>query len=150
MSATFGLSSARTQKRMENSGATAVDFVRDGRLTMKGTFEYRSAVFMFGFHAKKGLNYKSAYLASSGNAGEDRALYDALRAAYNSRFGKTEERATGNLRAKGRIVLRSSWKPNKYTTIALSYNPEVMNRFPGDSPGDRPIHLIYTYTKWSQ
>lgn len=150
MSATFGLSSARTQKRMENSGAVAADFIRDGRLTMKGTFEYRSAVFMFGFHSKKGLNYKSVYIASSGSAAEDRAFYDALREAYNDRFGKTEERVTGNIRARGRIVLRSSWKPDKYTTIALSCNPEVTNRFPGDSPGDRPIHLIYSYTRWTQ
>ena len=149
MSATFGLSSSRTQKRMENSGATASDFIREGRLTMKGTFEYRSAIFIFGFHAKKGLNHKSAYIASSGNAQNDRALYDAMREAYNIRFGTTEERATPNLRAKGRIMLRSTWKPNKYTIISLSYNPEITTRFPGESPGDRPIHIIYNYTRWT-
>ncbi|MDR1977717.1 MAG: hypothetical protein LBQ42_03175 [Synergistaceae bacterium] len=150
MSATFGLSAARTQKRMERSGATASDFVREGRLTMKGTFEYRSAVFIFGFHAKKGLNHKSVYLASSGDAKSDRALYDALREAYGIRFGATEERATPDARAKGRIMLRSTWKPNKDTIISLSYNPNVTNRFPGESPGDRPIHIIYTYTKWTK
>jgi hypothetical protein len=150
MSATFGLSAARTQKRMERSGATAADFVREGRLTMKGTFEYRSALFIFGFHAKKGLNHKSVYIASSGNANMDRALYDGLREAYNARFGATEERATANARAKGRIMLRSTWKPNKDTIISLSYNPEVTNRFPGESPGDRPLHLIYNTTKWTK
>ena len=150
MSATFGLSAARAQKRMEQSGATAADFVREGRLTMKGTFEYRSALFVFGFHAKKGLNHKSAYIASSGDAGSDRAMYGALREAYNARFGVTEERAASNIKAKGRIMLRSTWKPNKDTIISLSYNPEVTHRFPGDSPGDRPLHLIYTYTKWTK
>ncbi|MDR3231780.1 MAG: hypothetical protein LBT65_10090 [Synergistaceae bacterium] len=150
MSATFGLSSARTQKRMENSGAVAADFVRDGRLTMKGTFESRSTVFVFGFHAKKGLNHKAAYIASSGDAQVDRALYDALREAYNASFGKTDERVAENVRAKGRITLRSNWKPNQYTTIVLSCNPAITERFPGDSPGGRPIHLIYTYTKWTK
>jgi hypothetical protein len=150
MSATFGLSAARTQKRMERSGAVAADFVRDGRLTMKGTFEYRPAIFIFGFHAKKGLNHKSAYIASAGDAKSDRTLYDAFREAYNIRFGETEERAAANSRATGRIMLRSTWKPNKDTIISLSYNPEVTHRFPGNSPGDHPIHIIYTYTKWTK
>ncbi|MDR1874676.1 MAG: hypothetical protein LBQ90_06665 [Synergistaceae bacterium] len=150
MSATFGLSSARTQKRMEKSGAVASDFVREGRLTMKGTFEFRSAVFVFGFHAKNGLNHKAVYIASSGNAEEDRALYDALREAYNVRFGKTNERPATNARTKNRIMLQSNWKPDKYTIIALSCNTGATNRFPGDSPGARPIHLIYNFTKWTK
>ena len=150
MSATFGLSSARTQKRMENNGAVAFDYLRDGRLTMKGTFEYRSAIFIFGFHNKRGLNHKSVYLASSGEAASDRALYEGLREAYNIRFGKTDERAVPNRIVKGRIVLQNSWKPNKDTVISLSYNPEITNRFPGDFPGERPIHLIYNYTKWTK
>ncbi|MDR3265810.1 MAG: hypothetical protein LBT15_07360 [Synergistaceae bacterium] len=149
MSATFGLSSARTQKRMENSDAVASDFIRDGRLTMKGLFESRPAIFVFGFHAKKGLNHKAAYIASSGDAQADRAFYDALREAYNASFGKTDERAAENIQAKGRLMLRNAWKPNQYTTIALSYNPAITERFPGDSPGGRPIHLLYTYTKWT-
>jgi hypothetical protein len=150
MSAAFGLSSARTQKRMENSGAVASDFVRNGRLTMKGTFEGRSAIFVFGFHAKKGLNHKTVYIASSGDAASDRALYEGFRQAYNIRFGKTDERAAPNLRAEGRIVLQNSWKPDKNTIISLSCNPEVKNRFPGESPGDYPIHLSYNFLKWSQ
>ena len=150
MSATFGLSSSRTQKRMENSGAVAADFIREGRLSMKGTFESRLSIFVFGFHAKRGLNHKSVYIASNGNAESDRAFYDALREAYNIRFGEIRERATPNTRAKGRIALRSTWRPNKDTIISLSYNPEVRNRFPGDSPGDYPIHLIYNYTKWTK
>ena len=150
MSATFGLSSSRTQKRMENSGAVASDFIREGRLTMKGTFEYRSAIFVFGFHNKKGLNHKSVYLSSSGDAASDRALYEGLREAYNIRFGKTDERAAPNRVVKGRIILQSSWKPNKDTIISLSYNPEMTSRFPGDSPTVRPIHLTYNYTKWKE
>jgi hypothetical protein len=150
MSVTFGLSSARTQKRMEQNGAAAADFVRDGQLTMKGVFESRSAIFVFGFHAKKGMNHKVAYIASSGNAESDRNLYDGLRQAYNIRFGVTEEKAAENQRTKGRITLRNAWKPNKDTVISLSYNPEVTNRFPGESPGDHPIHLIYNYTKWTK
>jgi hypothetical protein len=147
MSMTFGLSSARTQKRMEQSGAAAADFPRGGQLSMKGIFDNRSAIFVFGFHAKKGLNHKTVYIASSGNAAEDRALYDGFREAYNIRFGKTDERVAQNLRAAGRITLRSNWKPNKDTIISLSYNPEVKNRFPGESPGDYPLHLSYNYLK---
>jgi hypothetical protein len=150
MSVTFGLSSARTQKRMENSGAAAADFVRNGRLTMKGTFEGRSAIFVFGFHAKKGLNHKTVYIASSGDAAVDRALYDGFREAYNIRFGKTDERAAQNLRAKGRIMLRNNWKPDKNTIISLSYNPEAKNRFPAESPADYPIHLSYNFLKWTR
>jgi hypothetical protein len=150
MSVTFGLSSARTQKRMEKSGAVASDFIREGRLTMKGTFESRSAVFVFGFHAKNGLNHKAVYLASSGSAEEDRALYDALRAAYSARFGETDERAVTNIRAKNKIMLRSNWKPDKYTIISLSCNPAITDRFPGDSPSGRPVHLIYNFTKWTK
>jgi hypothetical protein len=150
MSVTFGLSSARTQKRMEQSGAVAADFVRSGQLTMKGTFEYRPTLFLFGFHAKRGLKYKTAYIASSGDARSDRALYDGLRQAYGIRFGVTQERVAPNPRIKGRILLSSAWRPDKYTLIALSYNPEITNRFPGESPGDYPIHLSYVYTKWDK
>lgn len=148
MSTTFGLSAKRTQRRMENNGATASDFVRNNRLTMKGDFEGRSAIFIFGFHPKKGLNQKAAYIASSGAPDSDRALYNALRQAYNIRFGEAEELAAEDYRKKGKITLRSSWRPNAYTTILLSYNPQLTERFPGDSPGFRAIHLIYTYTKW--
>jgi len=150
MSATFGLSSARTQKRMENSGAVSSGFTSGGRLTMKGTFERRSAVFNFGFQDKKGLNHKSVYIASSGDTASDKALYDGLREAYNIRFGKTDERAAANRMAKGRIMYQNSWRPNKDTIISLSYNPEIAVRFPGDSPGARPIHIIYNYTKWTK
>jgi hypothetical protein len=150
MSVTFGLSSARTQKRMENSGAAAGGFVRDGQLTMKGIFEGRPAIYVFAFHAKKGLNHKTVYIASSGDAASDRALYNGFREAYNIRFGKTDERAVQNLRAAGRIMLSSSWTPDKNTIISLSYNPEITNRFPGESPGDYPIHLSYNFLKWSQ
>ena len=150
MSVTFGLPAARTQRRMENSGAEAFDFVRDGRLAMRGTFEHRSAIFIFGFHERRGLNHKAVYIASSGDAESDRALYDAFRSAYNSRFGRATERATPNRRVRGRITLQNSWRPNRDTVITLAYDPEVTNRFPGDSLGERPIHLIYSFTGWSR
>lgn len=150
MSATFGLSLSRTQTRMENSGAVQIGSVRDGRLTMRGTFERRSAIFVFGFHARRGLNHKAVYIASSGNAESDRALYDAFRAAYNARFGTTPDRAIQSRTTRGRIMQQSSWTPNRYTMIALSYDPEITNRFPSDSPRDRPIRLIYNYTRWTQ
>ena len=150
MSITFGLSSKRTQLRMERSGAEASGFIRDGQLSMEGLFEGRPAVFVFGFHAKKGLNYKAVYLTSTGNGDEDNALYDALRRAYVARFGKTKEAPLPNVWAEGRLMLRNVWEPDRHTTITLTYNPEATNRFPGSSPGDRPIHLTYAYSKWNK
>lgn len=150
MSATFGLSSKRTQLRMERSGAEASGYIRDGQLSMEGLFEGRPAVFVFGFHAKKGLNYKAVYLTSTGNGDADNALYEALRWAYTARFGGTKETPLPNVWAEGRLMFRNVWEPDRHTTIALSYNPEATNRFPGSSPGARPIHLIYTYSKWDK
>ena len=150
MSVTFGLSSKRTQLRMERSGAEASGFIRGGQVSMQGLFEGRPAVFSFGFHAKKGLNYKAVYLTSTGNGDEDNALYDALRRAYTARFGRTKEAPLPNIWAEGRLMLRNVWEPDRYTTIALTYNPEATNRFPGSSPGDRPIHLTYAYSKWNK
>ncbi|NLL37438.1 MAG: hypothetical protein GX256_07960 [Fretibacterium sp.] len=150
MSATFGLSSKRTQLRMERSGAEASDFIRDGRLSMKGLFEGRPALFIFGFHPKKGLNYKAVYLTSTGNSQKDYEFYENLRLAYTLRFGTVKERPLPNMRVEGKLMYRSVWTPNKYTTIALSYDPKATNRFPGESPGARPIHLIYSYSKWDK
>ena len=150
MSVTFGLSSKRTQLRMEHSGAEASGFIRDGQLSMEGLFEGRPAVFVFGFHAKKGLNYKAVYLTSTGDGDEDRAFYDALRRAYTARFGNTKESPLPNTWAEGRLLLRNVWEPDRYTTVTLSYNPEATNRFPGNSPGARPIHLIYQYSRWDK
>jgi len=150
MSATFGLSADRTQRRMENSGAIVLSPLRDGRLTMRGAFENRSAIFIFGFHNRRGLNHKSVYIASSGNADLDRALYEAFRGAYNVRFGNTDERAIPHRRVRGRLTFQNSWTPNRDTVIMLSYDPEITNRFPGDSPSDRPIRLIYNYTRWTR
>lgn len=150
MSATFGLSSKRTQLRMERSGAEASGYIRGGQLSMKGLFEGRPALFAFGFHPKKGLNYKAVYLTSTGKADEDDALYDALRRAYNARFGATREAPLPNIWAEGRLLLRNVWEPDRHTTITLSYNAEATNRFPGASPGQRPIHLTYSYSKWDK
>jgi len=150
MSATFGLSADRTQRRMENSGAVALGPLRDGRLTMRGSFERRSAIFIFGFHNRRGLNHKSVYIASSGNADLDRAFYDAFREAYSIRFGRVDERANPHRRVRGRLTFQNSWTPDRHTIITLSYDPEITNRFPGDSPSDRPIRLIYNYTRWTR
>ena len=150
MSVTFGLSSKRTQLRMERSGAEASGFIRDGWLSMEGLFEGRPAVFVFGFHARKGLDYKAVYLTSTGDGDEDKALYDALRRAYTARFGNTKESPLPNTWAEGRLLLNNVWEPDRYTTVTLSYNPEATNRFPGNSPGARPIHLIYQYSRWDK
>ena len=150
MSATFGLSSKRTQLRMEQSGAEATDFLREGRLSMKGLFEGYPTLFIFAFHPKKGLNYKAAYLASTGDPQADQSFYEALRTAYTLRFGTVQERPLPNLRVEGKLMFRSVWTPDPYSTISLSYDPKATNRFPGDSPGARPIHLIYSFSKWDK
>ncbi len=148
MSATFGLSAKRTQLRMEGSGALASGFIKDGRLSMTGLFEGRPTIFAFVFHDKKGLKYKAAYLTSTGKASEDFAFYSSLRDAYNMRFGSVQERPLPSLNAGGRVMYRNVWTPDKNSTITLSYDPEATNRFPGDSPAKRPIHLIYDFSKW--
>ena len=150
MSAIFGLSAKRTQLRMERSGAEASGYLRNGQLTMNGLFEGRPAVFEFGFHSKKGLNHKAVYLTSTGSRDEDNALYEALRRGYAARFGTTKEEPLANVWAEGRLLLRNVWEPDRHTTIVLTYNPEAANRFPGSSPGDRPIHLIYHYSRWDK
>jgi len=150
MSVTFGLSASRTQRRMENSGAVVMNSFTDGRLTMRGTFEYRPAIFIFGFHGRRGLNHKSVYIASSGSSDLDRAFYDAFRDAYNSRFGRTDERALSHMRVRGRLTFQNTWTPNSDTIISLSFDPEITNRFPGDSPRDRPIRIVYNFTRWTR
>lgn len=147
MSLPFGHTFARTKLRMERSGASAKSQSGDF-LAMEGFFEGRPAVFHFSFDSKKGLKGKTLYLQSTGNASEDSRFYEALMQAYNYQYGKTDERPLPNTWAEGKIMMRCIWTPDRWTTITLTYNPEATVRFPGPSPKDRPIHLIYAYSKW--
>ena len=147
MSLTFGLTYDRVQKRMQNSGALVVT-PRKETLTMSGMFEGYPATFIFGFHNKKILKSKSLYLQSMGNAENDRIFYEAVQKAYNAYYGSGKETPTVNNRVAGKIMLRNVWTPDKYTTITLTYNPEMSKRFPGSSLNSRFIQLIHKYDKW--
>ena len=146
MSLPFGHSFKRTQLRMERSGAKVVT-PRQESLSMEGYFEGFPAVFNFGFHKKKGLKSKSVSLQSSGDTKTDKAFYEALMRGYNQRFGSGRETAVPNTWAQGRIMMRNIWTPDRYTTITLTYNPEAKKRIDA-SPRNRPIHLVYKYSKW--
>ena len=146
MSLPFGHTFKRTQLRMERSGAKVVT-PRQESLSMEGYFEGYTAVFNFGFHKKKGLKSKSVSLQSSGDAKQDRALYEALMQGYNRSFGSGRETAVPNTWASGKIMMRNIWTPDRYTTITLTYNPEATQRIAA-SPKNRPIHLVYKYSKW--
>ena len=77
LSLPFGHTYARTQKRMENSGAKVLTPRKDS-ITMEGMFEGYPATFIFGFYKDKLLKSKSVYLQSMGNAEYDRKFYEAL------------------------------------------------------------------------
>ncbi len=147
LSLPFGHTYARTQKRMENSGAKVLTPRKDS-LTMEGMFENYPATFIFGFHKNKLLKTKSVYLQSMGNAEYDRKFYEALRKGMNALYGKTQETPTANIRAAGKIMLKNVWTPDKYTTITLTYNSEMSKRFPGSSLTSKFIQVIYKTDKW--
>ena len=147
LSLPFGHTYARTQKRMENSGAKVLTPRKDS-LTMEGMFEGYPATFIFGFHKNKVLKSKAVYLQSMGNAEYDRAFYEALRKGMNALFGKTGETPTANTRVAGKIMLKNVWTPDRYTTITLTYNPEMSKRFPGSSLTSKFIQVIYKSDKW--
>ena len=138
---------ARTQKRMENSGATTLTPRKDS-LTMEGMFESYPATFIFGFYKNKLLKSKSVYLQSMGNAEYDRKFYEAMQKGMNALYGKANETPTANTRAAGKIMLKNVWTPDRYTTITLTYNPEMSKRFPGSSLTSKFIQVIYKYDKW--
>lgn len=148
MSLPFGHTYARTQKRMLNSGATIL-IPRQESLTMEGFFEGFPARFVFGFHKKKLLKTKAAYIQSSGKADTDKTFYLALQKAYNAQFGSGHETAMKNTRNPKKLMLRNVWTPDKYTTITLTYNPEAASkRIIGNNLSDRPIQIIYKTDKW--
>lgn len=147
LSLPFGHKFARTQKRMENSGAKVLTPRKDS-LTMEGFFEGYPATFVFGFYKKKLLNSKSVYLQSMGDAEYDRKFYEALQKGFNSSYGSTREAPSASTRKSGKIILQNVWTPDRYTTITLTYNAEASKRFPGNSLSGRFIQISYKYSKW--
>ena len=132
---------------MENSGAVIIT-PRKESLTMSGMFEGYPATYIFGFHNKKILKTKSVYLQSMGDAETDRKFYEAVQKGFNAAYGSGKETPTANTRVAGKIMLRNVWTPDRYTTITLTYNPEMSKRFPGSSLNSRFLQLIWKYDKW--
>ena len=149
MSLPFGHTYARTQKRMEKSGAK-VATPRPESLLMTGYFEGFQTEFAFAFYKKKLLKSKAAYLKSTGSASQDKNFYELLKRGFERQYGRGKEMPVANSLVNGRIMIKSTWTPDKYTTITLLYNSEATKRFPGNSVKDRPIHIIYHYNKWDK
>ena len=147
LSLPFGHPYARVQKRMENSGAKVLTPRKDS-LTMEGMFEGYPATFIFGFYKDKVMSSKAVYLQSMGNADYDRLFYEALQKGLKSQYGRASETPTANTRVAGKIMLKNVWTPDRYTTITLTYNPEMSKRFPGTSLNSKFIQLIYKTDKW--
>ena len=147
MSLTFGLKYSRVQKRMENSGASVITPRKD-TLTMEGMFEGYPATFVFGFYKQKLLKSKAVYIMSMGDADADRQFYEAVQKAYNAYYGSGNESPMASTRDKKKIMLRNVWTPDRYTTITLTYNPEMSKRFAGSSLSSRFLQLISKYDKW--
>ena len=140
MSLTFGLKYDRVQKRMEKSGAVST-IPRKETLTMEGMFEGYPALFVFGFYKNKILKSKAVYLLSLGDSNRDANFYDALRKTYNAFYGSGHETPTASTRDKRKLILRNVWTPDRYTTITLTYNPEMSKRLPGKSISSRFIQF---------
>ena len=149
MSLPFGHVYKRVQKRMENSGAK-VATPRPESLLMTGYFEGYQTEFAFAFYKKKLLKSKAAYLKSTGSASKDKNFYELLKRGFEMQYGKGKEMPVNNSLVPGRIMIKHTWTPDKYTTITLLYNSEANKRFPGNSVKDRPIHIIYNYSKWDK
>ena len=130
---------------MEQSGAVTITEKKGSGLTMKGMFEEREALYVFNFVSKKGLSSKIVNISSGGNQQDDRSLYDTLRMAYEHRFGEIKERSM--VGPKNSIALKSQWDPDKYTSIVLTYNPNV-KRFSDNLLVDSPIRLSYMTSRW--
>lgn len=147
MSLKFGLKYERVQKRMENSGAVST-IPRKETLTMEGMFEGYPAMFVFGFYKNKILKSKAVYLLSLGDSNRDANFYSALQRSYNAFYGSGHETPTASTRGKRKLILRNVWTPDRYTTITLTYNPEMSKKLPGKSMSSRFIQLIHSYSKW--
>jgi len=149
LSLPFGHTFARTQKRMEKSGARVLTPRKDS-LTMEGFFEGYPATFVFGFYKNKLLSSKTVYLQSMGDAEYDRKFYEALQKGFNSSYGSTSEAPAVNARNAKKVILKNVWTPDRYTTITLTYNSEVSKRFPGNSLSNRFITIFYKTSKWDK
>lgn len=147
MSLKFGLKYERVQKRMEKSGAVST-IPRKETLTMEGMFEGYPAMFVFGFYKNKILKSKAVYLLSLGDSNRDANFYSALQRSYNAFYGSGHETPTASTRDKRKLILRNVWTPDRYTTITLTYNPEMSKKLPGKSMSSRFIQLIHSYSKW--
>lgn len=147
LSLPFGHPYYRVQKRMQNGGAKVLTPRKDS-LTMEGMFEGYPATFIFGFYKDKIMSSKSVYLQSMGNADYDRRFYEALQKGLKAQYGRASETPTANTRVAGKIMLKNVWTPDRYTTITLTYNPEMSKRFPGTSLNSKFIQLIYKTDKW--
>ncbi|MBQ7577031.1 MAG: hypothetical protein IJT21_02055 [Synergistaceae bacterium] len=147
MSLPFGHTYARTQKRMQNSGARVVTPRKDS-LTMEGMFEGYPATFIFSFYKQKVLKTKAAYLQSMGDAEKDRQFYELLQKGFNRAYGSGNERPRISARNSRKLILSNAWTPDRYTTITMTYNPEASKRFPGSSINNRFIQIIYKSEKW--
>lgn len=147
MSLKFGLKYERVQKRMEKSGAVST-IPRKETLTMEGMFEGYPAMFVFGFYKNSLLKSKAVYLLSLGDSNRDAKFYENLQKAYNAFYGSGHETPTASTRDKRKLILRNVWTPDRYTTITLTYNPEMSKKLPGKSISSRFIQLIHSYSKW--
>jgi len=147
MSLPFGHSWTRTKLRMEKSGAVTISEKKSNSITMKGMFEDREALYVFNFESKKGMSSKIVSISSLGNQQNDRALYDTLRIAYESRFGETKEQS--RIGQNNSIALTSIWNPSQYISIVLTYNPNT-KRFSDNLAVHSPIRLSYMTTKWEK
>ena len=147
MSLKFGLKYERVQKRMEKSGAVST-IPRKETLTMEGMFEGYPAMFVFGFYKNSLLKSKAVYLLSLGDSNRDAKFYENLQKAYNAFYGSGHETPTASTRDKRKLILRNVWTPDRYTTITLTYNPEMSKKLPGTSISSRFIQLIHSYSKW--
>lgn len=147
MSLPFGHTFERTQTRMQNSGARTT-IPRKESLTMEGMFENYPATFVFSFYKNKLLMTKAVYLQSMGDKELDRKFYEVMQKAFNAAYGSGNERPIASTRSQGKIMLQNVWTPDRYTTITMTYNPEMSKKFPGKSLNSKFLKLIYKTDKW--
>ena len=147
LSLPFGHSFARTQKRMEKSGAKVLT-PRKNSLTMEGFFEGCPARFIFVFYKNKFLSSKAVYLQSTGNPENDRKFYQALERGFNSSYGTTTASPSVSPRNSKKIILRNVWTPDRYTTVILAYNPDASKKPFNNS--NSFLDIIYKTSKWEK
>jgi hypothetical protein len=145
MSLPFGLSWTRTQKRMEQYGATTVNSQKGSLLQMEGMFEGREAFYQMTFVKKKGLSSKSVNIATLGDGTGDKNMYANMKKAYDAAFGTAQERV---VKGGTQLTLLATWNPNATTTVTLLYDPDA-KRFSETFVTRCPVRLSYVTSKWS-